>query len=130
MRNFVKSTLFASSILAIAVSGIANAGTLENLERERALTIETLLNPDITPEIRQEKIIASKHRLIDLERMVIRDPALKGSNAPIVRVAFENYDLTFLAHAAVENQINMTDQWLEQIGVTSASLMNARVGKR
>lgn len=130
MSNIIKSSLIATSLMAITVTGAANAGTLENLERERALTIETMLDPAITPETRLKKVTSSKHRLVDLERMVIRDPSLKGSTKPVVRVAFENYDLTFMAHASIENQVGMMDQWLEEIGVSTASLMDARLGMR
>ena len=130
MSNIIKNSLIAGSLMAVALTSVANAGTLENLERERALTIETMLDPGITPDVRQKKISSSTHRLVDLERMVIRDPALKGSTKPVVRVAFENYDLTFMAHASIENQVGMMDQWLDQIGITTASLMDSRMGRR
>jgi len=130
MSNILKTSLIAGGLIAVALTNVANAGTLENLERERALTIETMLDPSITPSIRQQKVTSSTHRLVDLERMVIRDPSLKGSTKPVVRVAFDNYDLTFMAHASIENQVNMTDQWLNQLGVSTASLMDARIGRR
>ena len=44
--------------------------------------------------------------------------------------AFENYDLTFLAHASVEKNLSLTDHWLEQVGVSTHSLMSTRVGRR
>lgn len=130
MSNIIKSSLILGGLLAVTLTSAANAGTLENLERERALTIETMLNPSITPDIRQAKVTSATHRLVDLERMVIRDPSLKGSTKPVVRVAFENYDLTFMAHASIEKQVNMMDQWLEQIGISTASLMDTRMGRR
>ena len=128
--------VFANSTAALLALGLtfgaasAHAGTLENLERERALTIEALLDPNIGPEERQQKIAGSKRRLVDLERMVIRDKSLTGKNAPMVRVAFRNYDLTFLMHASVEKQVTLADQWLEQVGITTSKLMSARVGRR
>ena len=81
-------------------------------------------------EEREDKIATSKARLVDLERMVLRDESLKGQNRPVIRKAFENYDLTFLVHASVEKKVSLTDLWLEQIGVSTHSLMNARVGRR
>jgi len=112
------------------VSAPAHAGTLENLERERAIFIESLLDPEATPAGRIEKMRVSQRRLIDLERMVLRDTSLTGRNTPAVRRAFENYDLTFLVHAAAENDISAIDTWLGQIGITTQSLMSAKMGRR
>lgn len=111
-------------------AGAAQAGTLENLERERAIMIETLLSPTLTAQEREGKIAVSKTRLVDLERMVLRDESLKGQNRPVIRKAFENYDLTFLVHASVEKKASLMDQWLEQVGVSTHTVMTARVGRR
>lgn len=116
--------------MTLATASLAQAGTLENLERERALAIEAMLDPDISAEERQKKLAGSKRRLVDLERMVIRDKSLKGKNTPVVRVAFKNYDLTFLMHASVEKQVTLADQWMEQVGLSTSRLMSARVGRR
>lgn len=128
-----------SSFLAIALAtaaavatttGIAQAGTVENLERERAITLENLLSADMTPAERTTKIELSRTRLVDLERMVLRDGSLKGNDTPTVRAAFQNYDLTFLVHASLERDRSLIDHWLEQIGVSTNSLMSARIGRR
>ncbi|MEE9544981.1 MAG: hypothetical protein V3V55_05235 [Rhodospirillales bacterium] len=125
-----------TSILAIAaaavvtLAGAAQAATLENLERERGIVIETLLDPSLTPRQRQDKIAVSKRRLVDLERMVLRDKGLAGRNDPVVRKAFDNYDLTFLIHASVEKNAALIDHWLKQVGVSTHTLMNARLGRR
>lgn len=79
---------------------MAHAGTLENLERERAQLIETFLDANLNTGERLSKIETSKPRLIDLERMVLRDDKLTGRNTPTIRKAFGNYDLTFLVHAS------------------------------
>ena len=71
-----------------------------------------------------------KRRPGDLERILIRDKSVIGKNTPQVRLAFENYDLTFLAHASVEKNLSLTDHWLEQVGVSTHSLMSTRVGRR
>ena len=60
----------------------------------------------------------------------MRDGSLKGRNTPAVRTAFQNYDLTFLVHASIEKNRTLIDHWLEQVGVTTNSLMSARVGRR
>ena len=106
------------------------AGTVENLERERAILIETLLDPDATLAEREANVETSKHRLVDLERMVLRDESLIGRNTPTVKRAFANYDLTFLIHAAAEKNMSVVDNWLEQLGVTTQSLMSAKRARR
>ena len=118
---------FASSLVA---SGAALAGTVENLERERAIAIETLLSPNMDPAERQSSVEITRTRLVDLERMVLRDDGLRGRNTPAVRAAFENYDLSFLVHASIEKNRSLIDHWLEQVGVTTNSLMSARIGRR
>ncbi len=118
---------FASGILA---PGAALAGTVENLERERAIAIETLLSPNMDPTERQSSLEIARTRLVDLERMVLRDGSLRGRNTPTVRTAFENYDLSFLVHASIEKNRSLIDHWLEQVGVTTNSLMSARIGRR
>ena len=95
-------TLAVATAACLAATGAAQAGTLENLERERAIMVETILDPSLTAVERQRKIVLSQNRLVDLERMVIRDKSLAGKNTPVVKKAFENYDLTFLVHASVE----------------------------
>jgi len=108
----------------------AEAGTLENLERERALTITTLLNPELAVQDRQAKIESAKVRLIDLERMVLRDNKLKGRNTPTVQHAFENYDLTFLVHGAAEKNMSIIDAWMNQLGITTQSVLSATLRRR
>jgi len=129
----VKSALIAAALATattMSLAPVAQAGTIENMERERAIMLETLLAADITPQDRNTKVAISKSRLIDLERMVIRDKSLAGRNTPHVRSAFESYDLTFMVHAATEKNLTLLDHWLEEVGVSTQSLMNARVGRR
>ncbi|MCP5366843.1 MAG: hypothetical protein H6907_03245 [Hyphomicrobiales bacterium] len=125
----LKTALVAAALVTAAALP-ARAGTIENLERERAILLETLLAADMVPQDRNTKVAVSKGRLIDLERMVIRDKSLAGRNTPHVRAAFESYDLTFLVHAATEKNLTLLDHWLEEVGVSTQSLMNARVGRR
>ena len=108
----------------------ANAGSLENLERERASIIETLISGNIKNSERQRKIEVSRSQLIDLERMVLRDKSLNGKNIGSVQTAFKNYDLTFLVHSSIEKGKSIADHWLGEVGLTTAGLMNARMGRR
>ena len=128
LRKSIIAAAALTAALGFAVG--AHAGSLENLERERAIMLASLLSPELTPEKRQSKITVSRNRLLDLERMAMRDKTLVGKNTPAVRAAFDNYDLTFLVHASVENNRAMLDHWLDQIGVSTKSLMNTRVGRR
>jgi len=133
MNNTLRSlTIIASTIsIAILSSNLvitpASAGVLENLERERASVLKSILDPELSPLERQKKIQGSKMRLIDLERMVLRDDKLKGRNTPTVRRAFENYDLTFLLHAATEKNLTITDNWLAELGITTQNIMSAQI---
>jgi hypothetical protein len=119
----------AAAGLALSV-GLAKADTLDNLERERAQLIEAMLDPALAPADRQARMEGEQRRLVDLERMVLRDESLKGRNTPTVRKAFANYDLTFLVHASLEKKVSLVDNWLDQVGVSTNSLMAARRGRR
>ena len=60
----------------------------------------------------------------------MRDDSLVGRNTPKVRRAFNNYDLTFLVHAAAEKDMGIVDVWLAELGITTRNLMSARMGRR
>lgn len=114
----------------IAFSATAQAGTLENLERERSMTVKTFLDSSLTIDERQAKLDSQRRRLVDLERIVMRDKSLRGKNTKTVRVAFKNYDVTFLGHASSEKGHTMVDHWLGQFGVSTDAVMSTRVGSR
>ena len=126
MGTTLKTTFLALAVLALP--GAAMAASLENLERERAILLEAMLTPAVDGGERLDKLAIGKRRLVDLERILLRDKSVVGKNTPQVRKAFENYDLTFLAHASVEKNLSLTDHWLEQVGVSTHSLMSTRVG--
>ena len=106
-------------------TGHADAGSIENLERERTILVETLLTPEVTAEERHAKLSVSQRRLIDLERVVLRDKSLIGLNTLAVKRAFANYDLTFLVHASVEKSRSLADHWLEQLAITQQTILGA-----
>jgi hypothetical protein len=121
--------LITLAMFGAAVGGAA-AGTLENMERERAILLETILSGDMNASERESRIQVARTRLVDLERMVLRDKKLIGRNTPAVRAAFDNYDLTFLVHASTEKGRSIADHWLGEVGVSTTALMNARKGRR
>ena len=130
MNNVTRFVVVATLMLTAGASLPGHAGTLENMERERAILLDALLTSELPPEQRQNKVEVSRNRLIDLERMVLRDRTLVGKSTPAVRAAYENYDLTFLVHASVEHNRSLIDHWLQQVGISTESLMNARLGTR
>jgi hypothetical protein len=125
MKNLYKMIKISFVSGLLLASQMANAGTLENLERERAQLIETFLDANLDTSERLSKIENSKPRLIDLERMVLRDDKLSGRNTPAIRKAFGNYDLTFLVHASAEKNRTLFDLWLTQVGITTETIMVA-----
>ena len=120
----------AVATAAFAGTNSAQAGTLENLERERALLVQTFMNPTLSPEQRQSSIASTNRRLVDLERMVLRDKSLRGKNSKVVRRAFKSYDVSFMAHASAEKNLTLVDNWMEQFGLSTEALMTAEVGRR
>jgi hypothetical protein len=129
----IRGKILFSTVLVgmLALSaGSAKAGSLENMERERSILINALLSPDMTLEERHTGVSTAKRRLVDLERMVWRDKNLVKDNTPAVRTAFDNYDLTFLVHSSTEKDRILIDHWLDQVGVTSNSIMSSRSGRR
>ena len=134
-QSIIKLCLHATTALALitaicTVGQTEDAGTVENLERERAILIDTLRAADLAANERANQVEISRNRLIDLERMVLRDDSLNGRNTPTVRRAFANYDLTFMVHAASEQRVSLIDVWLGQLGLTTQSLMGTSHGRR
>ncbi|MDF1794305.1 MAG: hypothetical protein P1U88_20500 [Thalassobaculaceae bacterium] len=128
------TTLLAALTLAVSAcltaGGPAAADPLENMERERARLIATLLDPDKEANGRLAEAQVARRRLVDLERIALRDPKTAADTRPIARRAFADYDLTFLAHASIERDMAVLDLWLDRVGVSTARIMGARVGRR
>ncbi|MDY6920331.1 MAG: hypothetical protein SV765_08965 [Pseudomonadota bacterium] len=118
------------SMLFAGITEASDLRSLENLERERARLLQTALATDLGMTQRQQRLEAQSRYLVDLERMVLRDDRLLGVNVPLVSRAFGNYDLTFLSHSALESNRHIVDYWLEQQGLTTAQIRQARVGQR
>lgn len=125
----MKSIQKIATALAIGASALmaehAQAGSIENLERERTILVENMLTPEMTAEERQAKMGIAKRRLIDLERIALRDKSLVGRNTPAIKRAFASYDLTFMVHASVEKNRSLADHWLEQVGITQQDVLSA-----
>lgn len=129
IKHLLKRAIFATiTSVFVFASTTSNADTLENLERERAQFIDLMLDQKISQKERQSRGDAAKRRLIDLERLVLRDESLKGKSTPIVHRAFANYDLTFLAHSSLEKERTLFETWMGQVGLTTDALLSARLG--
>jgi len=118
-----------ASLATLGMTASAQAGSIENMERERALVIGQILDPAMSSQMRWERMGYSKRRMADLERIALNDKTLQDSRKPSVLRAFREYELSFLVHAATESQRPITIHWLETMGLTTSDLMNARVSK-
>ena len=127
LRNLSFIAATAATVACFTIAP-AQAGSVENLERERANVLQVILTPDLGPDERATKISSSQRRLIDLERIVLRDDSLTGKATPAVRTAFQNYDLTFLVHAATEKKMLLVDNWFTAMGLTTQSIMATEAG--
>ena len=127
----MKKAIIVCLAFAIAggAAGSATAGSLENLERERALAIAALLDSTIDVEARWNKLNLSTARLADLEVIVINDKSLKSTYSPRVKHALSNYELTFLAHASAESDKTIAAHWFEHVGISTDQLLASRVAK-
>ncbi len=128
----VTHAIAAAALIAVTAGSpsTGQAGSVENMERERAILLETYLAPDMTAEDRHSKANLSRRQLMDMERIVLRDKSLVGRNTPAVRRVFANYDRSFLVHAAMEKDLTILDHWLQQVGVSQESVMNATRRRR
>jgi hypothetical protein len=115
---------------ATAWAGDDNIRTLQNLERERARLLQVVMSPNMDSVRRADKVKWMSHRIIDLERMVIRDDRILGMNNPAVQRAFADYSMTFLSHASIEANLHIVDFWLDQQGISTDSVLGAKVGLR
>jgi hypothetical protein len=104
--------------------------SLENLERERAAFIQDILSPSLNTQQRRLQLKKRQRQLTDMERMVMRDERLLSSTSPLVKVAFTEYELTFLVHAGAEHKQSASEHWLNQMNVTSEAVLNTQIGFR
>lgn len=122
--------IIVAAALAACVASPALAGSVENLERERADLVSVMLDPSLDAARRQDELTAAARRLVDFERMVLRDRTLSGRDTAAVRMAFANDDLTFLVLASGEKKLALVDHFMAGMGLTSSSIETARRGRR
>ena len=126
----IKFILNSSIVLIIALSSSANANSIDALERERANTVNLILDKTISIAERKSRLEKSKMKLLDLERMVINNKNINKNPSYQTIKAFENFELTFLVHSSVEKGKSLAITWFEKIGLTTENLTNTRVTRK
>lgn len=125
-----------SVVMLMLMTGIAKANplfSLENLERERAALLHILTSDRLSVEQRYQKADSVVRRLVDIERMVLRDDRIvnsSNSNSVMVKRAFARYELTFLIHAGSEVKKSPIVHWLTEFNFTTDSLLTSTIGNR
>jgi hypothetical protein len=104
--------------------------SLENLERERAALLTAQLDSSLDLNQRQQKVQNIYRRLVDMERMVLRDDRVTTSHSPLAQNAFEKYELTFLVHSSAEKNLPPMSHWMAELNLTTANILLAKAGYR
>lgn len=126
MRNKIMLTL----MIMISMFSVAEAKTIENLERVRAKTLETMFDKTITIKQRTENIQKLKMKLLEMEKIVLNDNTLSKNPSNYTIKAFENFNSTFLVHSSLEKDKPITVNWLEEIGFTSENLLKTKAYRK
>lgn len=128
--NILATITFVLSSVAVAYANPSTLFSLENLERERAALLSSLTSTKLSPYQREQQANNIIRRLIDLERMVLRDDRIAASNSIMAKKAFQNYDLTFLVHAGSESKKAPMAHWLSALNITDDSINKSTIGAR
>ena len=117
-------------ILSLTIGSYANANSIDTLERERAKALNLILDKNVSIGDRKKNLEKSKMRLLDIERMTIKNKDINKNPDYQTIKAFENFDLTFLVHTSLEKGKSLSITWLEKIGLTTENLMNTRITRK
>ena len=104
--------------------------SLENLERERAALLSAQLDSSLDLNQRQQKVQNIYRRLVDIERMVLRDDRVTSSNSQLAQNAFDKYALTFLVHSSAEKSLPPMSHWMSELHLTTDTILSAKAGHR
>ena len=104
--------------------------SLENLERERAALLSAQLDSSLDLSQRQQKVQSIYRRLVDIERMVLRDDRVTSSNSSLAKNAFEQYELTFLVHSSAEKSLPPLSHWMSELHLTTDNILSTKTGHR
>tara|TARA_B100000575_G_C23033244_1_gene594821 strand:- start:373 stop:756 length:384 start_codon:yes stop_codon:yes gene_type:complete len=126
----IKFILSSTVVLITALSSSAYANSIDALERERAHTVNLILDKTISITERKSRLEKSKMKLLDLERMIINNKNINKNPSYQTIKAFENFELTFLVHSSVEKGKPLAITWFEKIGLTTDNLINTEVTRK
>tara|TARA_B100000963_G_scaffold336387_1_gene331375 strand:- start:504 stop:887 length:384 start_codon:yes stop_codon:yes gene_type:complete len=126
----IKFILSSTVVLITALSSLAYANSIDALERERAHTVNLILDKTISITERKSRLEKSKMKLLDLERMIINNKNINKNPSYQTIKAFENFELTFLVHSSVEKGKPLAITWFEKIGLTTDNLINTEVTRK
>ena len=104
--------------------------SLENLERERAALLSVQFDSTLDLNQRQKKVQNIYRRLVDIERMVLRDDRVTSNNSQLAQNAFDKYELTFLVHSSAEKSLSPLSHWMSELRLTTDSILSAKAGHR
>jgi hypothetical protein len=79
---------------------------------------------------RQQKVQSIYRRLVDIERMVLRDDRVTSSTSSLAQNAFDKYELTFLVHSSAEKSLPPLSHWMSELQLTTANILSAKAGHR
>ncbi|MCJ8293950.1 MAG: hypothetical protein MJK15_06040 [Colwellia sp.] len=133
MKNLIKVLVGITLVIGMTshVSAKPNSlFTLENLERQRAVLLNNLTTKQLNAYQREQQTKRLIKRLVDLERMVLRDDRIAASNSIMAKNAFQHYELTFLIHAGSESKKSPIAQWLHSLKITDESITKSSSGVR
>ena len=123
----MKIKIMLTMLLLLNFLNPALATSIENMERTRAALISVMLDANMNADKKQNKLKSFKLRLLDSERIVINDKKIiQNPNRYTIR-AFEEFELSFLVHASIENNLDISDHWFNQMGLTTSNLENTRL---
>jgi len=131
----ILSKTLAIATLILSMTSTVNAKpnslfTLENLERQRAALLDNLTTKQLNVYQREQETKNLIKRLVDLERMVLRDDRISASNSIMAKNAFQSYELTFLVHAGSESKKLPIAHWLYSLKITDESIAKSKLGAR
>ena len=129
MKTTLLTLVTGIALTIAALPGQANTlFTLQNLERERATLLKTYTNTQLSTAERQANSERLYRRLVDAERMVLRDDRIATDTSMLAKKAFDHYELTFLVHASAEDGNNILEHWLNTLKLSNGDILNTRVG--
>ena len=123
----MKIKIMLTILLLFTFLNPALATSIENMERTRAALISIMLDANMNADKKQNKLISFKLRLLDSERIVINDKKIIQKPDRYTIKAFEEFELSFLVHASIENNLDISDHWFNQMGLTTSNLENTRL---